>query len=148
VNAPSAAMVAEGKGLFNYVRGKCRRVGSRPKDRCSRPTGLARVRRNLLRGLARGGLIAAPTLAVFKDDSFLFDHAIRCRLSKADTKKEWRRAKRFNSHRAHAAHHLDHALGLTNGPPALAERRPSGGMASAGPARLQAYLAPRRGITL
>ena len=41
----------------------------------------------------------------------MFDHAIRCRLSKPETKKEWRRARRFASDRAHQAHHLGRALG-------------------------------------
>jgi hypothetical protein len=65
-----------------------------------------RVRRNLLDGLVRSGHIAAPTLPAFKEAGFLFDHAIRCRLSKSETKKEWRKARQFRSDRAHAAHHL------------------------------------------
>ncbi|MBI4635822.1 MAG: hypothetical protein HY727_05680 [Candidatus Rokubacteria bacterium] len=68
------------------------------------------VRRNLLGGLAQRSLIAAPSLAAFKEAGLLFDHAVRCRLSKAETKRERRRARHLASERAHRGYHLSRAL--------------------------------------
>ena len=65
-----------------------------------------RVRHNLLNNLCEKGLLYAPTLNAFKASGFLFDHAIRCQISPAEIKNEWKLAKRYESRRAKAAIHL------------------------------------------
>jgi len=65
-----------------------------------------RIRRNLLIGLHHCGLITEPTVTAFKTAGFLFDHAIRCQIPATEIKREWQEAKRYNSQRAAAAHHL------------------------------------------
>jgi hypothetical protein len=65
------------------------------------------VRRNLLFGLHKVGLIGAPTLQAFQQAGFLFDHAIRCHLPTATIREERRLADRYDSLRAAAATHLD-----------------------------------------
>ncbi len=64
------------------------------------------VRRYLLLGLTRIGLISTPSLEAFRDSGFLFDHAIRCQLPSEVIAEERRRARLFRSARAHEAHHL------------------------------------------
>src|SRR5918994_6184708 len=46
------------------------------------------VRRNLLFGLHKVGLIDAPTLHAFQQAGFLFDHAIRCHLPPATVENQ------------------------------------------------------------
>jgi hypothetical protein len=69
-------------------------------------TRSVRVRRNLLKGLESCGLISSQTLEAFKTGGFLFDHAIRCPLPVAEVKREWRRARRYESLRTANAAHL------------------------------------------
>lgn len=64
------------------------------------------VRRKLLCGLHKVGLIHAPTLDAFRDAGFLFDHAIRCHLPSAEVRKERNCADRYDSPRAKSATHL------------------------------------------
>jgi len=65
-----------------------------------------RVRRELLEGLQKVGLIAEPTLEAFRDAGFLFDHGIRCPLPSATVSQERRKATRYASERAAHALHL------------------------------------------
>jgi hypothetical protein len=55
------------------------------------------VRRALLRGLHRRGLILEATLDGFQDAGFLFDHAIRCQLASSVIDAERQRATRYSS---------------------------------------------------
>lgn len=71
-----------------------------------------RIRRNLLMGLHRFQLISDPTLEEFKNGGFLFDHSIRCHLAPMEIKREWRRARKYESPRAAAAHHLVPSLSV------------------------------------
>src|SRR5271167_2913271 len=64
------------------------------------------VRRRLLRGLYQEDLIAEPTLEGFRDAGFLFDHGIRCSLSRAVIQAERRAARRYQSVRVGKASHL------------------------------------------
>lgn len=64
------------------------------------------VRRCLLRGLCEEGLIGAATLEAFRDAGFLFDHAIRCPLSRAVVKAENRAARKYESTRVENPSHL------------------------------------------
>jgi hypothetical protein len=52
-----------------------------------------RIRRNLLLGLHKNGLIASQTLPAFKEAGFLFDHAIRCKVR--PDKRDWQLAKQY-----------------------------------------------------
>src|SRR5713101_7921348 len=64
------------------------------------------VRRNLLSGLYKVGLIQEPTLTAFFDAGFLFDHAIRCPLPADEIKAERRRANTYSSPRAEVSEHI------------------------------------------
>lgn len=64
------------------------------------------VRRCLLRGLYNMKLIHEATLDAFRDAGFLFDHGIRCPLSRNEVKTEHRVAKLYNSARVGRASHL------------------------------------------
>jgi hypothetical protein len=64
------------------------------------------VRRCLLHGLHREKLILEATLEAFRDAGFLFDHGIRCPLSRNEVKTEQRAAKLYRSRRVGCAPHL------------------------------------------
>lgn len=64
------------------------------------------VRRCLLRGLYHEKFIYEPTLEAFRDAGFLFDHGIRCPLSREEVKREQRAAKCYRSRRVGCASHL------------------------------------------
>lgn len=85
---------------------RCLIVGENPGDTGSEyfyePPGSyeadeVAVRRALLRGLHRRGLIPEATLEGFQDAGFLFDHAIRCQLASSVIKREHQRAMRYAS---------------------------------------------------
>lgn len=64
------------------------------------------VRRCLLRGLYHERLIHEATLDAFRDAGFLFDHGIRCPLSREEVKREQRAAKSYRSRCVGCASHL------------------------------------------
>jgi hypothetical protein len=64
------------------------------------------VRRALLGGLHRQGLIVEATLECFQEAGFLFDHAIRCQLSPKVVSFERQKATRYASRRVGNADHL------------------------------------------
>ena len=64
------------------------------------------VRKCFLRGLHDQQLISDATLEGFRNAGFLFDHAIRCPLSKPVVKTEHQVAKRFASIRVKNPGHL------------------------------------------
>ena len=64
------------------------------------------VRRGLLQNLYKQGVLESATLTGFREAGFLFDHAIRCNLSKDEVKKEHGRAQRFKSKRVQNPTHL------------------------------------------
>lgn len=88
------------------ARLRCYIVGENPGDTRShyfyeRPASYSSdsvvVRRALLRGLHKHGIISEPTLEGFQSAGFLFDHAIRCQLSSQVVSKERTRAIRYAS---------------------------------------------------
>jgi len=94
---------------------RCFIVGENPGDRTSEyfynpPASYALdrvvVRRALLDGLYRRGLIVEPTLEGFREAGFLFDHAIRCQLSSEAVKSERQKATRYASPCVGNADHL------------------------------------------
>lgn len=64
------------------------------------------VRRCLLQGLHRQGLIADASLEAFRNAGFLFDHAIRCQLEPDVVQRERQRAMRYASERVADPAHL------------------------------------------
>jgi len=101
---------------------RCLIIGENPGDSNSQyfydpPQSYARdrviVRRCLLRGLCEQGLISAATLEAFQDAGFLFDHAIRCPLSKTAMKAEHRAARKYGSTRVENPAHLGELLSQT-----------------------------------
>lgn len=68
------------------------------------------IRTIMLRELDRHRLVDYPTLGAFKNGGFLFDHAIRCLLSKDTIRRERDLADRYQSPRAEASHHLSGPL--------------------------------------
>lgn len=94
---------------------RCLVVGENPGDTTSeyfyeRPASYAQdgvaVRRALLGGLHRQGLIVEATLECFQKAGFLFDHAIRCSLSSKVVGSERQKATRYTSRRVENADHL------------------------------------------
>ncbi|MGH7227967.1 MAG: hypothetical protein ACREIH_02030, partial [Nitrospiraceae bacterium] len=65
------------------------------------------IRRALLRGLYRHGLIPGATLEAFRDSGFLFDHAIRCQLDSGTVSIERQKAMRYRCRRVEAPTHLE-----------------------------------------
>src|SRR5262249_4324279 len=95
-------IVGENPGRCDF--GVLLRAASDPKrDR-------VRVRRELLNGLDKVGLISEPTLEAFRDAGFLFDHAIRCPLASFAVNKERPKANRYDSERVAHPTHLVAAL--------------------------------------
>jgi hypothetical protein len=70
------------------------------------------VRRLLLRALTQAKILPSPNLDAFKDNGFLFDHAIRAQLPMAEVKKERKNAERFDSKLAKSATHLMPLVGM------------------------------------
>ena len=64
------------------------------------------VRRSLLQNLYEREILDSVTLTGFREAGFLFDHAIRCRMSKDEVKKERERAQRYKSERVQNPTHL------------------------------------------
>ena len=65
------------------------------------------VRTIMLRELHRHRLLSEPTIPVFRQAGFLFDHAIRCLLPGDVIRQEANSANRYESSRAGAAIHLE-----------------------------------------
>jgi hypothetical protein len=68
------------------------------------------IRTIMLRELRRHGLLDDMTLPAFQKAGFLFDHAIRCLLTKPTIRREHRLAAQYASPLAQAANHLDGRL--------------------------------------
>ncbi len=64
------------------------------------------VRRSLLQNLYEREILDSATLTGFREAGFLFDHAIRCRMSKDEVKKERQRAQQYKSERVQNPRHL------------------------------------------
>lgn len=64
------------------------------------------VRCGLLQNLYKQEILESATLTGFREAGFLFDHAIRCHLSKDEVKKERVSAQRFKSQRVQTPTHL------------------------------------------
>jgi hypothetical protein len=69
-----------------------------------------RVRSNLLNGLKEANLISTPTLHAFRAAGFLFDHAIRCRMSSEQVEAYRRSADRAMPRLPGNAEHLEPLL--------------------------------------
>ncbi len=69
-----------------------------------------KVRRGLLSNLFELKLLHAPTLEGFRQAGFLFDHAIRCPMTREDVKRERQAAQRYKAARVQKPEHLRQAL--------------------------------------
>lgn len=101
------------KWLPNPLR--CLVIGESPGEDATRyfynPYRKVPVRTIMLRELHRHTLISDPTLPSFCKAGFLFDHAIRCLLSRDIILREANLANRYESSRAAEARHLAPFLG-------------------------------------
>jgi len=64
------------------------------------------VRRALLQNLREREILKESTLTGFREAGFLFDHAIRCYMSKNEVREERKRAQEYKSERVRNPAHL------------------------------------------